>query len=162
MNDYIQKNINERYFEDYPQGCSFEFGPVVVEEEEVIAFARKYDPQPFHIDHAAARGSIYGSLIASGWHTVSMMMRVLVDNYLSSTASLGSPGIDELRWNLPVRPGDRLFVNVSVIDARRSRSRHDRGIITSLIEVRNQDREKVMSLKAVNFLLCRGSSVHAS
>jgi acyl dehydratase len=146
----------ERYFEDYVPGEVHEFGSIVVEEEEIIAFAQRFDPQDFHIDPEAAKNSIYGGLIASGWHTASLMMRLFVDHYLSKVASLGSPGVDELRWIKPVRPGDRLSLRVTVLETRRSRSRPDRGIVRSFIEVLNQHGEVVMSMKAVNFLLCRG------
>ena len=98
---------------------------------------------------------MYGGLIASGWHTASLMMREFVGHYLSKVASLGSPGVDELRWNLPVRPGDRLTLRVTVTQADRSRSKPDRGMVHSFIEVLNQDRNVVMTMKAVNFLLCR-------
>lgn len=147
--------IEKRYFEDYVPGSVHEFGPIKVEEAEIIEFARRYDPQPFHIDPEAAKDSIYGGLIASGWHTAGLMMRLLVDHYLSHVASLGSPGVDELRWLKPVRPGDELSVRVTVLETRRSRSKPDRGIVRSFVEVLNQKGEVVMTLKAVNFLLCR-------
>lgn len=147
--------LDQRYFEDYAGGAAFECRPIVVDESEIIAFARRYDPQDFHTDPAAAARSIYGGLIASGWHTAAMTMRQLVEDYLSSVASLGSPGIDELRWILPVRPGDTLHVRVTVLEARRSRSKPDRGVVRSFIEVSNQRAELVMSLKAINLLRCR-------
>jgi acyl dehydratase len=147
--------IENRYFEDYVAGSVHEFGTVVVEEAEVIAFARRFDPQPFHIDPEAAKDSMFGSLIASGWHTGSLMMRLVVDHYLSSVASLGSPGVDELRWLKPVRPGDELSVRVTIVETKRSRSKPDRGIIHSFMEVLNQAGETVMSMKGVNFMLCR-------
>jgi len=147
--------IDQRYYEDYPTGAVFEGGPIRVDEAEVLAFARRYDPQPFHVDAAAAARSMYGGIIASGWHTAAMTMRVLVESYLSSVASLGSPGVDELRWTLPVRPGDTLYVRITVIEARRSRSKPDRGIVRTLIETRNQREEVVLSMKAMNFMLCR-------
>jgi acyl dehydratase len=147
--------IDQRYYEDYPTGAVFEGGPIRVDEAEVLAFARRYDPQPFHVDAAAAARSMYGGIIASGWHTAAMTMRVLVESYLSSVASLGSPGVDELRWTLPVRPGDTLYVRITVIEARRSRSKPDRGIVRTLIETRNQREEAVLSMKAMNLMLCR-------
>jgi acyl dehydratase len=147
--------IEERYFEDYVAGSVHEFGPIVVEEAEVIAFARRFDPQPFHIDPEAAAQSMFKGLIASGWHTGGMTMRLCVDHYLSKVASLGSPGLEELRWLKPVRPGDALSVRVTILEAKRSRSKPDRGIITSFIETLNQNGEVVMSLKAANFMLCR-------
>jgi acyl dehydratase len=153
--------IEQRYFEDYRAGSVFACGPIHVEESEIIEFAKRYDPQDFHTDPRAAARSVYGGLIASGWHTAAMTMRLLVSHYLSSVASLGSPGIDELRWIRPVRPADTLNVRVTVLEAKRSRSKPDRGVIHSLIEVSNQRGELVMSLKAINLLLCREASLGA-
>ena len=148
----------ERYFEDYVAGSVHEFGTITVDEEEVVAFGRRFDPHDFHTDPEAAKQSVYGGLIASGWHTAALMMRLYADHYLSHVASLGSPGVDELRWLKPVRPGDELSIRVSVRETRRSRSRPDRGIVRSFVEVLNQDGEVVMSLEAVNFMRCRNGS----
>jgi acyl dehydratase len=145
----------ERYFEDYVPGAVFTFGSVVVSEAEIIAFARQYDPQAMHTDPAAARSGRFGGLIASGWHTTALMMRLFVTNFLSPASSVASPGIDELRWLRPVRPGDELRLRVTVIEARRSRSRPGEGIVRSLIEVLNQDDAVVMSLKPVSLIACR-------
>jgi acyl dehydratase len=128
-------------------GETASFGEYAITEEEVLTFADRYDPQPFHLDAAAARDSIYGGLIASGWMTASVAMRMMVDHYISPLASMGSPGIDELRWIKPVRPGDRLRMRVTVMDARRSQSRPDRGMVQFLQEVQNQNDETVMTLK---------------
>jgi len=147
--------IEDRYFEDYEAGAIHQFGPIEVEEAEVIAFARRFDPQPFHINPEAAAQTVFGGLIASGWHTAGLMMRLCVDHYLSSVASLGSPGVDELRWLRPVRPGDELSVRVTILETKRSRSKPDRGIVRSLFEALNQAGEIVMSMKAVNFMRCR-------
>ena len=130
-------------------------GTVLVTEEEIIEFAKRYDPQVFHTDPVAARESIYGGLVASGWHTAAMAMRLIVENYLSGVASVGSPGVDEVRWLKPVRPGDKLSVRVTVLEARRSESKPDRGIVRSLVEVLNQDMAVVMSFKGVTMVLCR-------
>ncbi|MDA8308459.1 MAG: MaoC family dehydratase [Deltaproteobacteria bacterium] len=145
----------DRYFEDYEVGCVYEFGSIAVDVAEIIEFARRYDPQNFHTDPEAAKTTVYGGLIASGWHTSALAMRLIVDHYLASTASLGSPGVDELRWTKPVRPGDELRVRVTVMEANRSRSKPDRGVVKSFVEVINGGNETVMSMKAVNFLLCR-------
>ena len=145
----------ERYFEDYAPGSVYEFGSIRVDEEEVIAFGKRYVPLSYHVDPELAKKSIYGGVIASGWHTASLMMRLYTDHYLSRVANLGSPGVDELRWDKPVRPGDELSLRVTVRDARRSSSRPDRGIVHSFIEVLNQRREVVMSVKMVNFMRCR-------
>jgi len=145
----------ERFFEDYLPGSVYEYGSVRVEQTEIIEFAKKFDPQFFHTDPAAAANGPFGGLIASGWHTGSLMMRLLADNFISKVASLGSPGIDELRWLRPVRPGDSLRLRVSILDANRSRSKPDRGIVKTMVEVLNQNNDVVMSLKAVNLILCR-------
>ena len=148
--------IEDRYFEDYPAGAVYDFvGTLAVSEEEIIAFARQFDPQPFHVDREAAKHSEFGGIIASGWHTAGIMMRLYADQYLSKVASLASPGGDELRWLMPVRPGDVLSLRVTVLEAHRSRSKPDRGIVRTFAEVLNQRREVVMSVKAVNFLRCR-------
>lgn len=149
---------DDRYFEDYLPGTVHEFGTIAVAKEEVLAFGRRYDPHDFHTDPETAKESVYGGLIASGWHTAALMMRLYADHYLSHVASLGSPGVDELRWLQPVRPGDELSIRVTVQDARRSRSRPERGIVHSFVEVVNQDKEVVMSLKAVNFMACRDAN----
>src|SRR5688572_26527009 len=141
-----------RYFEDYVPGAVHEFGSVFVDEEEVLDFGRRYVPLSYHIDKEAAQTSIYGGLIASGWNTAALMMRLYTDNYLSKVANLGSPGCDAIRWDKPVFPGDELSVRATVMEARRSESRPDRGIVRTFIEVLNQKREVVMSLKMVNFV----------
>lgn len=148
--------INDRYLEDYETGASFEFGPIDVEEAEIIAFSKRFDPQAMHIDPVKAKEGRYAGLIASGWHTVALMMRLFVDNYLSSIASHASPGVDEVRWFHPVRPGDRLRLRVSVLDVRPSRSKPDRGVIISLVEGVNQDGAVVNSFKAINLMQKRG------
>ncbi|HVV12877.1 MaoC family dehydratase [Amycolatopsis sp.] len=145
----------DRYFEDYVPGSTQEFGTIKVTEAEILEFATKYDPQTFHTDPVAAAEGPFGGLIASGWHTTAMMMRLLADNYLSKVASLGSPGIDELRWIKPVRPGDELRLRVTVLQARPSKSKPDRGLVHSRIEVFNQDDELVFQAIALNFLLRR-------
>jgi len=147
--------VDQRYLEDYSPGRVHEFGPIQIEESEIIAFGQRFDPQVFHTDPEGARSTVFGGLIASGWHTASLMMRLFVDHYLSQVASLGSPGVDELRWTRPVRPGDALTLRVTVTDVKRSRSKPDRGILHSFIEMVNQEGEVVMSMKAVNLLLCR-------
>lgn len=147
--------LRERYFEDYLPGEVYEFGSFAITAEAIIAFAQRYDPQPFHTDPVAAAKSIYGGLIASGWMTGGIMMRMLVDNFISPLSSMGSPGIDELRWHKPVRPGDTLSVRVAVIEARRSQSKPDRGIILVQNECLNQHAEVVMSGKSMALYKCR-------
>jgi len=145
----------DRHFEDYAPGAVFEHGGIPVAEAEIVEFARRFDPQYIHIDREQAARGPFGGLIASGWHTAAMMMRLIVDNFLPKHASRGSPGIDELRWLRPVRPGDTLSVRLSVLEATRSRSKPDRGVVRTLCEVLNQDRAVVMSLKAMNIIACR-------
>jgi acyl dehydratase len=147
--------VENRYFEDYIPGSVHEFGPITVEKEEIIAFAKRYDPQTFHTDPEAATKSIYGGLIASGWLTGSLTMRLAVDHYLSHVASLGSPGLWEMRWLGPVRPGDELRIRVTVLETRRSNSKPDRGILRSFIETLNQKDEIVLTMEPINFILCR-------
>jgi acyl dehydratase len=148
-------STDNRYFEDYIPGAVHEFGAIVIDEKEVLDFGRRFVPLSYHTDKDAAKKSIYGGIIASGWHTAALMMRVYTENYLSSVANLGSPGGDELRWDKPVFPGDTLAVRATVLETRRSESRPDRGIVRTFIEVLNQKREVVMSMKMVNFVRVR-------
>ena len=147
--------MSERYFEDYPPGAVFEGGTVEVSEAEILEFARRYDPQTMHTDPAAAAHGFFGGLIASGWHTAALMIRLFAAHFLSPASSLASPGIDELRWLKPVRPGDVLSLRVTVTEARRSRSKPDQGVVRSLVEVLNQEGEVVMSLKPISLIRCR-------
>jgi acyl dehydratase len=144
-----------RYFADYVPGTTHDCGSVSFSQAEIISFATQFDPQPFHVDPEAAARGPFGGLVASGWHTAALVMRHLVDHYLSAEASLGSPGLDEIRWPDPVRPGDTLRVRATVLEARRSQSKPDRGIIKTAIEAVNQDGRTVMRATATNFLLVR-------
>lgn len=147
--------LKERYFEDYRKGEVAEVGEYLITREEIVEFARRYDPQPFHLDEDAARDSMFGGLVASGWMTCGVLMRMLVDNFVSSVASMGSPGIDELRWLKPVRPGDRLRARVTVTDLRRSSSKPDRGVIHFHQEAINQHDEVVLSMRGMGLYRCR-------
>jgi acyl dehydratase len=144
--------IDDRYFEDYVEGDVHVFGSAVVDADEQLAFSRKYDPQSIHVDPAAADKGPFGGIIASGWYTGCLMMRMLVDHFLTHNASMASPGVDELRWLKPVRPGDVLSVRATILKATPSRSKPDRGAVTTLTEVLNQHGEVVMSLTAVNIM----------
>ena len=152
-----RRPVTARWFEDYAEGREEEFGPLLVDEAEVIDFGRRFDPQPFHVDPVAAADGPYGGLIASGWHTCALMMRLLAEQYLSPASSLGSPGIDELRWILPVRPGDQLVLRTRVREARRSRSKPDRGLVHTDVELVNQSGDVVLSLRAMNLVRTRPS-----
>lgn len=136
------------YWEDFEPGQVFELGARTVTKEEILAFARAWDPQPFHVDEQAATGGPFGGLIASGWHTAAVFMRMYVDEVLNRTASMGSPGIEELRWLVPVRPGDELRGRVEVLEALPSSKRADRGSIRARMELSNQRGEVVLRMVA--------------
>ncbi|MGE0725116.1 MAG: MaoC family dehydratase [Alphaproteobacteria bacterium] len=138
-----------RYFEDFTLGEVVELGSRSVSREEIIDFARQFDPQYFHVDEERAKESIYGGLIASGWHTAALTMRLAADGLILDSASMGSPGVDELRWLKPVRPGDTLSARFTVTEIRPSGSKPDRGIVKSFVEVANQDGETVLTWKAM-------------
>jgi acyl dehydratase len=144
-----------RYFEDFPVGQTLELGSHQFSAEGIVAFGTAFDPQVYHVDPQRAKTSVWGGLIASGWQTASVYMRLLVDNLLSGTASLGSPGLDSLKWLKPVRPGDTLHARITFLEASPSRSRPDRGIVRSRGEMVNQDGEVVMQIEAVNFFARR-------
>ncbi len=138
------------YFEDFEIGAVREFGRYAVTKEEILEFASKYDPQPFHLSEAAGRAMHFGGLCASGWHTCAMVMRLIVDGMANTgDGSLGSPGVDELRWKKPVFPGDVLHLVSTVIDKRESRSRADMGSVFLEYQAFNQKDELVMSLKPI-------------
>jgi acyl dehydratase len=140
--------MNPKYFfEDFPVGHVAESAARTLGEDEIIAFARQYDPQHFHVDAEAAKQSIYGGLIASGWQTVALCMRMICDAYLIDAASLGSPGVNEIRWLKPVRPGDAIRLRMTVIESRPSTSKPDRGTVLHGWEVFNQRDELVMRME---------------
>jgi acyl dehydratase len=147
-----------RYFEDFPVGATLAFGHKQVMADEIGDFARQFDPQPMHLNEAAGASSLLGGLAASGWHTASMTMRMICDAYMIDTASLGSPGIDELRWMKPVKAGDVLTASYTVKEARRSASRPGVGIARLFYEVRNQRDEIVMTWDCIHMLGCRPES----
>jgi acyl dehydratase len=143
------------YFEDYVVGELRQLGSVSLSEADILDFARKYDPQEMHVDPEKAAAGPFGGLIASGWHTGALTMRLFVERFLDNASSLGSPGLDELRWLAPVRPVDVLSVCVTITAARRSTSKPDRGLVHTSTEVFNQDRTLVMTMKAVSIVACR-------
>jgi len=145
----------ERYLEDFIEGAVHTFGPLTITEEEIVAFGKKFDPQLFHADPEGAKETVYGGLIASGWHTCSLFMRLFVEYYLPGPASLGSPGVDELRWLKPVRPGDELTLRLTVHKVKSSRSKPDRGVLFSFCETLNQDNEVVSTMMAMNLIRYR-------
>jgi acyl dehydratase len=147
--------VSERWFEDYVVGTTAEHGAVRVDEAELVDFAQRFDPQPIHVDRAAAGAGPYGGLIASGWHTCALMMRLFAREYLSPASSLGSPGVDELRWIRPARPGDELTLRTTVVEARLSRSKPDRGLVRTRVELVNGSGDVVLTLTAMNLILTR-------
>ncbi|MBO1334423.1 MaoC family dehydratase [Streptomyces sp. VRA16 Mangrove soil] len=150
--------VEKRYFEDYVPGESHRYGSITVTEADILRFAAEFDPQSIHTDPVAAEQGPFEGLIASGWHTASVMMRLYADHYVSSIASLASPGIDELRWTRPVRPGDSLSIRTTVRAARPSRSKPDRGLVHTAVEVLNQRDETVLTLTAMNLLRRRDAA----
>jgi acyl dehydratase len=148
----------DRCFEDYTVGATYICGSFTLTEDEIIEFARQYDPQTMHIDRELAAQGPFGEVIASGWHTVARTMRLVVENFLPHNG-LAAPGIDELRWPRPVRPGDTLTLHATIEEARRSRSKPDRGLIQGLLEVLNQHGEVVMSMKPMNLVRVRKPEV---
>ena len=150
------------FFEDFAPGQEIDLGERTVSEEEIIAFATQFDPQPFHIDHAAAEASMYGAVIASGWHTCSMMMRIVVDGMMASSSSMGSPGLDKVRWLLPVRAGDTLSVRYLTTAVKASTSKPDRGVVWSRWTATNQRGEEVCTIEGMGMFLRRPQeSAHA-
>ena len=146
-----------RYWDDYEVGQKYPLGSTTFTEQEIVDFARQFDPQPFHVDAAAAKQSMYGGLIASGWHVAAKMMRLFVDNYVDRRTALGSPGLDELRWLKPVRPGDTLSGWVECAGKVPSRSKPTMGVIHEHWHVTNQDGELVMTTKGINMVRRRPS-----
>ena len=149
------------YFEDFSPGWTAEYGPRRVTREEMIGFAAQFDPQPMHLDEEAARHTMLGGLAASGWHTCSVMMKMIADGVLLDSASMGAPGIEEVKWLKPVRPGDSLTVRGSVLSTRASLSKPDRGFVSFFWEVFNDRGEKVMTLACPQMLLRRNAGAPA-
>ncbi len=141
-----------RYWDDYEIGQKFDLGSTSFTADEIVDFARQYDPQSFHVDAAAARQSMFGGLIASGWHVTAKLMRLFVDNYVDQRTALGSPGVDEVRWLKPVRPGDTLNAWVECAGKVPSKSRPEMGIVHEQWRATNQKGELVMTLKGTNMV----------
>jgi acyl dehydratase len=154
MSEVFSTPPSDRFFEDYVVGATYVCGSFQLSEDEIIAFASRYDPQMMHIDRDLAASGPFGGIIASGWHTIAAAMRLMVDNFLPHNG-LAAPGIDELRWPRPVHPDEVLTLHATVQEARRSRSKPDRGLIHTLLEVLNQNGEVVMSMKPLNMVRVR-------
>ncbi len=146
------RSEDPRYWDDYEIGARFQLGSTSFTAEEIVGFAREFDPQNFHVDVEAARESMFGGLIASGWHVVSKLMRLFVDNDVDRRTALGSPGVDEIRWLKPVRPGDILTAWVECSGKVPSKSRPDMGVIHEHWRATNQKGEVVLTLKGINMV----------
>jgi acyl dehydratase len=153
--------VPKLYFEDFSPGWTAEYGPRRVTREEMIGFAAQYDPQPMHLDEEAARHTMLGGLGASGWHTCCIMMKMIADGLLLDAASMGAPGVDEVKWLKPVRPGDSLKLRGSVVSVRASQSKPDRGFVSFFWEVFNDRDERVRTLTCPQVLLRRSAGAPA-
>jgi acyl dehydratase len=138
----------KRFWEDFLSGQVIEYGPRFVTREEIVAFGKEFDPQPFHLSEDAARGTMLGELCASGWHSCCILMRMMADGFVLNSSSMGAPGIDEVKWLKPIRPGDELTLRAIVLATRASNSRPDMGFVNALLELTNARGEKVMTLTA--------------
>jgi acyl dehydratase len=143
------------FFEDFYEGQEIDLGQRHVSEDEIVAFARQFDPQPFHVDREAAAASIYGGVIASGWHTCAMMMRMVVDGLMARSSSMGSPGLDGVRWLAPVRAGDLLRVRYQTVRVKASGSKLDRGVVWSKWVADNQHGETVCTIEGMGMFARR-------
>jgi len=145
------------HWEDYEVGSVREYGSVTVSREEIVAFARQFDPQPFHVDEEAARLSPFGGLVASGWHTCALAMRMFCDGELGRSAAAGSPGVEKVRWVRPVRPGDTLRLRITLLEKRPMRSKPHLGLLRNAWEVVNQAGERVMEMEGWGMVRRRGT-----
>ena len=136
----------KRYFEDFTPGMVIETGPRLVTREEIVAFAAEFDPQPMHLDEEAARASILGGLAASGWHTCCLMMRMACDGYVLNSSSIGAPGVDEVKWLKPLRPGTNITLRTTVLETRASSSRPEMGFVKVQMDILDDDRAQIMTL----------------
>jgi acyl dehydratase len=143
------------HYEDFPIGETRDLGRYQVTAEEIVRFAREFDPQPFHLSEEGGRASLLGALAASGWHSCAMLMRMMVDGYLGRTAGMGSPGIDELRWLKPVLAGETLSGRMTVIDKRVSKSRPEMGLVTMRWEMHNQAGEAKLDMTGITLIRLR-------
>jgi len=150
--------LNERYLEDFAVGQTFGSGPLRIDGERARAFAAEFDPQPFHLDEAAARRSIFGGMTASGWHTAAVTMRLLVETEFKPAGGIIGAGFDECRWTRPVRPGDELRVECEVIEVRPSRSRPKQGMIKLRIRTLNQNDDPVL-VQVANLVVQRQATI---
>ncbi|MEJ2866616.1 MaoC family dehydratase [Actinomycetospora sp. OC33-EN08] len=147
--------IDDRWFADYVVGETYEYGKLALTSDEIVEFGRRYDPQRLHTDPDWAATGPFGGLIASGWQTAGLMMRMYCEHYISAVASLASPGVDELRWPAPLRPGEDVRLRVTVAESRVSRSKPDRGIVRTRIELLTDNDRAVLTGLAMNMVAVR-------
>jgi acyl dehydratase len=138
--------MSKRYFEDFAPGMVIEYGPRLVTREEIVAFAAEFDPQPMHLDEEAARASILGGLAASGWHTCCLLMRMACDSFVLDSSSMGAPGVDEVSWLKPLRPGTHITLRTTVLETRVSNSRPEMGFVKVRMDVLGDEGEPIMTL----------------
>ena len=142
----MMSEMPKLYFEDFKPGSVTEFGPRLVTREEIVAFAAEFDPQPMHLDEEAARASMLGGLAASGWHTCCLLMRMAADGFVLNSASMGAPGVDEVKWLKPLRPGTRITLRLNVLESRVSNSRPEMGFVKVRMELIDDERALLMEL----------------
>jgi acyl dehydratase len=142
----MQVSVSKLHWEDFSPGRIFEHGPRRISREEIVGFAAEFDPQPMHLDEVAARATLLGGLSASGWHACCVLMRMCTDSFVLNSASMGAPGVDEVRWLIPIRPDDVLTLRATVLETRASNSRPDMGFVRFMFELLNQAGERVMTL----------------
>jgi acyl dehydratase len=151
----------KRYFEDFAAGMVIEHGPRLVTREEIVAFAAEFDPQPMHLDEEAARNSILGGLAASGWHTCCLLMRMACDGFVLDSSSMGAPGVDEVKWLKPLRPGTHITLRTTVLEMRTSKSRPEMGFVKVLMEVLDDEGGRIRTLTSSMRLGRRGAAAVA-
>ena len=154
--------LSKLHWEDFTPGRVFEHGPRRISREEIVAFAAEFDPQPMHLDEEAARSTMLGGLAASGWHACGILMRMCADSFVLNSASMGAPGVDEVRWLLPIRPGDELTLRSTVLETRVSRSRSDMGFVKFLFEMFNQTGKPAMTLTTSLMMGRRGTEARSA
>jgi acyl dehydratase len=149
------------YFEDFKPGSTMEYGPRLVTREEIVGFAAEFDPQPMHLDEEAARASMLGGLAASGWHTCCLLMRMAADGFILNSASMGAPGVDEVKWLRPLRPGTRITLRVNVLESRVSNSRPEMGFVKVRMEILDDEHAPLMELSN-SFMIGRRVAAEAA
>ena len=142
----MMREMSKLYFEDFEPGSVTEYGPRLVSREEIVAFAAEFDPQPMHLDEEAARATMLGGLAASGWHTCCLLMRMAADGFVLNSASMGAPGVDEVKWLKPLRPGSNITLRVNVLESRVSNSRPEMGFVKVRMELLDDERAPLMEL----------------